>query len=580
VPTAGPCQHHRSAAPAPGAYDVSHYDAAIEVNPADSSVSGVVQLTLRTCHPSDDSVRLAAGRLTIDEVLLDGVPVRHAVRPPWLVVHLRRERSASEALRLRVRYRGRPARGMRFGPGFVHTGFHTGEWLVSNPDPADKARLASRVRLPAGYGLVAGADSVRRTVLPGGTVEFAWNEGRPFSAYLFGFAAGRFELREEVQDGLRLRHAAIGLSPAEAEQALRATAPAIRFFEWASGARFPGRSYSQALLPGAFPQELAGMAVLDAGYGRSVLADPSEDYLVVHEVAHSWWGNAVTASDWSHFWLNEGITTYMVAAYKEWRWGRAAYEREIALARIRYGRALAQAPRAVIHRGWTTPDEAGGPVTYSGGALFMHLLRSQLGDAAFWRAVRLYTRNGLRSGLADTEALRLAVERSAGRDLRAAFSWWLEAAPPQPLTARHETGPGELRVILEQPARSGIAIRVAVTTDGGRAYHPVRLHERTTVLRIPVSDPVRSVRVDADYVLPLPVRHDRPAGMLRHQLAHEPDVPGRADALIALTEPCGTAAPSAECDEVERSVREVASRDRSQVVRQLAERWIAGRAAR
>ena len=63
---------------------------------------------------------------------------------------------------------------------------------------------------------------------------------------------------------------------------------------------------------------------------------PAEDWLIVHELAHQWWGNSIICKDWSHFWLNEGITSFMVAAYKEKRWGRSYYEHELKLARNRY----------------------------------------------------------------------------------------------------------------------------------------------------------------------------------------------------------------------------------------------------
>ena len=65
------------------------------------------------------------------------------------------------------------------------------------------------------------------------------------------------------------------------------------------------------------------LTLLSAGYGRTLLDDPSDVWLEAHEFAHQWWGNGVTCRDWTHFWLNEGIATFMADAYKERRFGRA-----------------------------------------------------------------------------------------------------------------------------------------------------------------------------------------------------------------------------------------------------------------
>ena len=91
----------------------------------------------------------------------------------------------------------------------------------------------------------------------------------------------------------------------------------------------------------------------------------------------------MTCRNWSHFWLNEGMATFMTAVWKEHYFGRPEYERELAIARRRYFGALANGSRRpLVYTEWKTPQEASGPVTYSKGALVLNLLRVELGDAA------------------------------------------------------------------------------------------------------------------------------------------------------------------------------------------------------
>ncbi len=133
----------------------------------------------------------------------------------------------------------------------------------------------------------------------------------------------------------------------------------------------------------------------------------------------------MTCSSWREFWLNEGITTFMVAAWKEHRWGRMAYDRELDLARQRVDRAK--------QAGVDVPLTWAGPypslqlrraITYSKGALFMDRLRRELGDQAFWRALKAYTRRHA-GGVVDSRAFQRDVERSSGRQLQPLFDEWV-----------------------------------------------------------------------------------------------------------------------------------------------------------
>ena len=111
--------------------------------------------------------------------------------------------------------------------------------------------------------------------------------------------------------------------------------------------------------------------------------------MIVHELAHQWWGNLVTCATWQDFWLNEGITTFMTAAWKESRYGRAAYTAELDLARARVSK--------VREQGWDKPlafagpypslgDEAGGAVQQ--GRAVHGSTAHALGDEAFWRGLK------------------------------------------------------------------------------------------------------------------------------------------------------------------------------------------------
>jgi aminopeptidase N len=274
------------------------------------------------------------------------------------------------------------------------------------------------------------------------------------------------------------------------------------------------------------------------------------------------------------------MVTFLVAAYKEMAWGRDEYDRERLMARFRYARAVAAgARRPIATDNWTRPEDMSGPITYSKGALVLHLLRRQLGDEAFWEGLRLYTRAGAKSGLVTTRDLQRAMEQASGQPLAWFFDQWVYSVEPE-MVARHRVEPGAVVIDFEQRGEEKpwrIEMQVAVETADQRVSRHIVLTQAQESMRIPVSGNPLSVRVDDGGFLPRAVRHDRPWEMLVWQAVHEPDPSGRADALTALAEACGTDAGlsrPAGCGDLSALLRRRAEDDGARVVRQVAERTL------
>ena len=176
---------------------------------------------------------------------------------------------------------------------------------------------------------------------------------------------------------------------------------------------------------GSADQEMSGFTVLSESYGAEVLADEKEIWLGAHELAHQWWGNMVTCVDWNHFWLNEGIATFIAAAYKEHRFGRQEYMREIELYRKRYEKVRdAGKDRSLVFPNWDRPTSEDRSLVYNKGAYVIHLLRQELGERRFWPAFRQYTRAYFGKSVT-TRDFQITMERASKRDLREFFSKWV-----------------------------------------------------------------------------------------------------------------------------------------------------------
>lgn len=151
------------------------------------------------------------------------------------------------------------------------------------------------------------------------------------------------------------------------------------------------------LAAGGVEQEMSGFTVMRETYGREVLANERAVWLGAHELAHQWWGNMVTNRDWNHFWLNEGIASFMTAAYKEHRFGRDEYLREIESYRTSYHKVRDMGKdRSLVFPDWDRPTAEDRTLVYDKGAYVLHLLREELGEGTFWAGIRQYTRRYFR----------------------------------------------------------------------------------------------------------------------------------------------------------------------------------------
>lgn len=397
--------------------DVLHYDATIEPDIAAKTVKGTVII-------KGDQIEFDCGDLTIDSVRVAGVPVKFAVKDRRLKIEL-----PKETREITVEYHGAPKYGIRFFPdrNQVHTIFSTSQWMICVDDPADKATLTMKLILPASLTAVSNGRFVSQRDLPNAKRVSEWRQTKAIPTYIFGFAVGPFRVVTDKKEGVEFRYLATDYSDAEVRQIFRDTPDMLEFFEQRSGVKYPGPTYTQVLAAGGVEQEMDAFTALKETYGKEVLANEQDLWLGAHEFAHQWWGNMVTCRDWNHFWLNEGIASFMAAAYLEHRFGRELYLREIDSYRTNYEKVkTAGKDKSLVFPDWLRPTREDRILVYDKGAYVMHLLREEMGERAFWNGLRRFTRRHFGKSVVTTDFTR-AMEEAAGKSLQPFFAKWIYA---------------------------------------------------------------------------------------------------------------------------------------------------------
>ncbi|MBD0319581.1 MAG: M1 family peptidase, partial [Gemmatimonadetes bacterium] len=267
------------AQPAPAYVDVIHYEVRLRPSFAGRSVSGETEITFRAPREGQREVAFSANALTIDSASVAGRPVRTELRGGEWVFHLPAEAAPGRKLVLRAGYHGVPRRGVLFQPGSVHASYWACDWMICAQDrPGDKATIELALELPPGMTSVGPGRKTSERALPSGDRLHVWRETRPYSAYLFGFSAGRFARATGRAGRVELAYLSDAASASELPALFAPTGQMLGWFQERAGVPFPHARYTQVLTAGSAAQEMISHSLIVRTFLDPILAKPQEDW--------------------------------------------------------------------------------------------------------------------------------------------------------------------------------------------------------------------------------------------------------------------------------------------------------------
>lgn len=416
-----------------GGYDVASYDLKIRYDPATDQLGGTATVTAKATQALS-RFNLDLVNLEVSEVTVDGTPAPQTHTGGELVVTPSSPVANGATFTTVVTYGGVP------GPvGSPQLG--TGGWLATadgaialgqpesasswfpvNDHPRDKATYTIAVTVPKGL-------SVFSNGVPGGTTDdgnwttWTWTEGSPMASYLATVVIGDYRTKTGTHKGKPfVTGVSSSLTPGVADQAMAMTGEVADFLETQFGP-YPFDAYGGVVVNEPrirYALETQARPV----YSDAFFDGPQSDWVVAHELAHQWFGDSVSITNWRDLWLNEGF-----ASYAEWLWeehhGVTPVERSF--------------EREYERTDWKQPaydpgtQELFGNAVYKRGALTVHALRLTVGDEVFFDLIKGWTA-AKRDGNASTEEFRAFAEEKAGKDLDPFFDAWLSgtSAPAIP----------------------------------------------------------------------------------------------------------------------------------------------------
>ncbi|MEV0645670.1 M1 family metallopeptidase [Phytomonospora sp. NPDC050363] len=415
--------------------DVLHYGLALAYDPESTVLDGTATLTVRAVTTISELRLDFADNLKVGEVTVDGTAV--AVTQSGYDLSVLTGLPVGAQAVVEIGYSGVPEKapapttredfsgdgiGLRPEPNgslwTMQEPYGAFTWYPVNDHPSDEALYDITVTVPEGWAGVANGSFAGETP-SGGETTFAWHSADPVASYLTTLAVDRFEKLElSGPNGLPIT---AWVPPGQMrvfEDAIRKMPEHIAYIEERYGP-YPFDSAGVVLVGGESAMETQEMITFSAALGA--LGQEVIESILVHELAHQWFGDAVTPVDWRGVWLNESMATYI-----EDMWNAdQGYltEREV----VENWRDLDQALR----------DEAGAPGDYDARqfassnvyvctALMMYEIREVIGEARFTEMMRDWVQKQPNTHQ-DRASFTAWVNQYAGEDLTGLIDEWLDS---------------------------------------------------------------------------------------------------------------------------------------------------------
>ncbi|MEJ2236879.1 MAG: M1 family metallopeptidase [Gemmatimonadales bacterium] len=505
--------------------DIIHYEIALSIPDRGSSIRASTAIRYVLSAASSELVLDFDSGFEIDSIILaDG---RAARREEWTwapregpgnLLVVTQAGDVGDTLSVTVHYGGSPQDGLiirdnvhgrrtAFADNWPDRAHH---WFPSEDHPSDKASVSFRIGVPRDWSAVANGRLMRTEQVGDGRTAWLWREDRPIPVHTMVIGAGIMSVAVLGETG-GVPQTAWTFSEDSAfavEHPFRRATdmvevlievlgpfPYEKLAHVQSSTRYGGMENSSAI----FYNE---SAYASRRMGESVVA---------HEIAHQWFGDAVSQYDWHHLWLSEGFASYFGPLYFQ-----LAGEEETFAGAMRsdWNEYMNS---EVVDRPVIDPAERNlfnllNVNNYQKGAWVLHMLRGELGDSVFFSSVRDFY-NTFRDSTALTDDLAAIVSRRAGRPMDWFFEQWLlrPGFPKVEVTWGFDAGDNSVWITVRQVQPQGwgvfsILLPIAVVdADGAIEQVSVRMEDRELTHHMEVRADPAELLIDPDETLLLQV---------------------------------------------------------------------------
>jgi aminopeptidase N len=551
-------------------------------------VIGEVTHTLSPLRDGLTHLDFDSADLTVSSARVNGKDAKFDLRDNKLRVNLAQPAKAGEKFEVNIAYEGKPTSGLYFilpdkddpnRPKEIWTqgeAEDTHHYIPIYDYPNDRTTSEMILTVPGDWLTVSNGKLLSVQDAAGGMKTWTWRESLPVSTYLISFVAGEFKEKKDNWHNLPIAYYVPRGMEDTIDPTFSHTKQMLDFFSERFGVPYPWEQYAQTAVDDFVASGMENVSATTLAARDMVRADlateknEAADGLLSHELTHQWFGDLVTCKDWTNTWLNEGFATFGADLWEEHKYGVDASAYRYWRDQNNWMPSKELFPIPIVTRDINDSVEYVGNV-YDKGGWVLNMLRKQLGDDAFFRALKHYLEANRLQNVVTADLVK-AIEESSGTNVDPFFDQWIfgAGAPRFSVKSSYDAVTKKVSLGVKQTQKVEghvglfrVPVDVAITTAVGQKIFPVEVSKADETFSFAVDGPPLMVLFDkGNKVLRSLDFQKSPEEWIR-QLQSAEDVPDRADAAVALGN-------IKDNDSVTAALGEAARRDRFWGVRNEA----------
>ena len=440
-----------------------------------------------------------------------------------LIIQLPNNISEGTKFSLNIEYYGFPKRGFHFidsnhNDHSSEQAWTQGEmieskyWFPCIDEPQIKFRREILISVPKDFVVISNGKSSDPVDYKNDKKLYKWIEDTPNSAYLTSIVMGKFFISEEIynreEDNQLNRKQKIKLIycvPKDKRDRLKRTfedtQKILKFFESYLNFNYPYSKYAQATVKdfeyGGMENTSCTTLQEEILFDERISKNNNNYYfnplnsarsIIVHEIAHQWFGDLITFLDWNDTWLNEGFATYWEALYIEHidNNNKNEFYRYLTLTHDRYTEeSCKDYQRSIVTDTYKYPDEMFDRHSYKKGAWILHMLRHHIGETNFKMSLEKYLKKYQYKNVKTSDFLKV-LEEVSGEDLKPFFKQWIYSPGHPELNITFDIKTISIKIVQTQDKLFNFNLDIKISSSNPKiskiySYH---IKEREKVIPI------------------------------------------------------------------------------------------------